>query len=962
MIVDESAIYGSGKGNPADDPRFLDACRAHLESLVRRDRNHPSVIIWSMQNEMRWVDGRDGYREAMPGLTRLMKSLDPTRPVSYDGDNRLVPADWCEIISMHYNIDGTVASWNKEKPLIFGEHGAYHYISPQTCTDLAGPQAYISFEHCLESIGENERLFIEYARREEVTGLTPFNLVNYSHWTFPAEDIPLHWENLETAGPKPVRVRAHSLTINNGLATGDSLNIPNPAYAPVAQACKPATVIPDELDRFFYGGEKLRRSFSIYNDTETPAQVRVSWRLTDARAAVLDQGEIRFTHPPGERIPLQIESNLPEPQTTGQVLLELDLFQAEKLVHHLGLEYKVAPSSLKATPCDTRGKRIFYLGERSGYDWLSSFVPDLIDLRELKSTLLQEAELLIVGPFYSGRADDNLHLLKTFVEKGGCLLVLEQDQFTLGETALSGRKFFSAFMNPPDHPFFAGLAPDDFLYWTPDNPHSPNWRGLVDNAFYKPVQGNFEILLECGEGYFGWGGLLWTPLVSYEIGKGKAVISQLALQANFEKTPQACLLLRNMIESLAARAQPVMGSLQTWLLSRPDSPSEEFLRRIGLNFSPLNIENLPVGSCGVVDPDALTTENLGSIQAFVSQGGRILMLPAQTGHQPELSRLTGAQVLIEQKDSYQLAPEDLPAVYGLTCHDLYRLERATYTPATFFNRPIAGYSIRIPEAVRLLQTVKNPWKEYFLEGLDGEPVKMAIATMNLSEEFQPTPYALNMKVGAGEVVFSQVNLDGTDKSIRIYSRLLANLGADLHNSILEMVRKKSDFAIERLMVQNKEPHHDLAAMTAYYTDPNFLLNNLGEGVYGWMKHLDRRDGFITVPNSAGQTCFLTVFVDSEINRDPSQRETNVLPDSSIVPDLFLDINAPFQIYVNGVLAAEFQSVLQETFKVEYVLLRKGINRLVLVCQAGDSDLRLNAWFLNRYGDPVSGLRYLLTLD
>ena len=80
LIVAESAIYGSGKAMQADHPRFIEACQRHLAALVRRDRNHPSVIIWSMQNEMRWVDGREGYKAAMPELNGSSGSWTPPGP------------------------------------------------------------------------------------------------------------------------------------------------------------------------------------------------------------------------------------------------------------------------------------------------------------------------------------------------------------------------------------------------------------------------------------------------------------------------------------------------------------------------------------------------------------------------------------------------------------------------------------------------------------------------------------------------------------------------------------------------------------------------------------------------------------------------------------------------------------------------------------------------------------------
>ena len=52
-----------------------------LERLVRRDRNHPSVILWSILNEEPIQYTEMGNRVAAP-MARLVKRLDPTRPVT----------------------------------------------------------------------------------------------------------------------------------------------------------------------------------------------------------------------------------------------------------------------------------------------------------------------------------------------------------------------------------------------------------------------------------------------------------------------------------------------------------------------------------------------------------------------------------------------------------------------------------------------------------------------------------------------------------------------------------------------------------------------------------------------------------------------------------------------------------------------------------------------------------------
>ncbi len=177
--------------------------------------------------------------------------------------------------------------------------------------EFAGPAAYTSLERCLASIGREEQLFNEYARREEVTGLTPFNIVNYCAWTFPEHDIPLDWPDLTTPGPKPTVIPAHTLVLNNGLAAGDPRFRPNPSYAAVQASFRPVAVIANEYDTAFFGGESLRRSVCLYNDTERAADVRLVYRLVAAGGAVICHGERSARQLPGEKLEWEFVLPLP---------------------------------------------------------------------------------------------------------------------------------------------------------------------------------------------------------------------------------------------------------------------------------------------------------------------------------------------------------------------------------------------------------------------------------------------------------------------------------------------------------------------------------------------------------------------------------------------------------------------------------------------------------------------------
>ena len=70
-----------GKEGVVQDERILDRALPMLETMIRRDRNHPSVIIWSMANESK-TDNEIGTK-VMRALIRRTKELDPTRLVTF---------------------------------------------------------------------------------------------------------------------------------------------------------------------------------------------------------------------------------------------------------------------------------------------------------------------------------------------------------------------------------------------------------------------------------------------------------------------------------------------------------------------------------------------------------------------------------------------------------------------------------------------------------------------------------------------------------------------------------------------------------------------------------------------------------------------------------------------------------------------------------------------------------------
>ncbi len=83
LVIDEAFdCWREGK-NPYDyHVVFDDWWQRDIESMVLRDRNHPSVIIWSIGNEVLERDGRSDGAKIAQNLANHIRKLDNTRPIT----------------------------------------------------------------------------------------------------------------------------------------------------------------------------------------------------------------------------------------------------------------------------------------------------------------------------------------------------------------------------------------------------------------------------------------------------------------------------------------------------------------------------------------------------------------------------------------------------------------------------------------------------------------------------------------------------------------------------------------------------------------------------------------------------------------------------------------------------------------------------------------------------------------
>jgi beta-galactosidase len=116
-VIDEANIESHGMGYGRESlghaPTWEKAHVDRMTSMVQRDKNHPSVIIWSMGNEAGPGENFEACREAT-------LALDTTRPIHYERYNQAADIDSCMYPSVEWLEN--VGNSDSEKPFVMCEY------------------------------------------------------------------------------------------------------------------------------------------------------------------------------------------------------------------------------------------------------------------------------------------------------------------------------------------------------------------------------------------------------------------------------------------------------------------------------------------------------------------------------------------------------------------------------------------------------------------------------------------------------------------------------------------------------------------------------------------------------------------------------------------------------------------------------------------------------------------------
>lgn len=122
-VIDEANIESHGAGydrrkggSLANNLQFQTPILDRTRDMIERDKNHPSVIIWSLGNESgNGVNFYDSYR--------LIRKLDPTRPIQYEQGAMEWNSDiFCPMYFTPQELEGYAKNPSSDRPLIQCEY------------------------------------------------------------------------------------------------------------------------------------------------------------------------------------------------------------------------------------------------------------------------------------------------------------------------------------------------------------------------------------------------------------------------------------------------------------------------------------------------------------------------------------------------------------------------------------------------------------------------------------------------------------------------------------------------------------------------------------------------------------------------------------------------------------------------------------------------------------------------
>lgn len=696
---------------------------------VKGERNHPSIQIWSIENEWTFIATqnlglRDAWDPFVAKVSDAVLAVDPTRPTMIDGGGAL-KSNSMPVYGDHYvfgsggglnaypdlayqpNVKaggrGTT-EWDRKKPRYIGED-VFAAGHDTKYSYFGGEAVFIGQQAAKPGVGKAMNVLLQGYRWAE------YGAVQF-------------WQT-------------------QNVASGQYLS-----YAPMA-------VFMRQWDTTFGSGEPAKRTFGIFNDTfHTREPIAFSRTLMLGGKKIWSK-TTSHTVLPGQNLKFDEVLAIPTvaARQEGTLLLTLsvggqEMFRDEKSVSVLpplgaiaaakvGPQAKLkietralaqvktqtkapvsspkAPAKIKTPFALSAAQLLVFDPNGSASAFLKRVGQPFTALNSLEN-LSGAAKVLVVGKDALSPQEATSTRLAVYALSGKRVVVLEQTNplkyaALPADIAAQNNQGRTAFLEDSTHPTLRGLQNADFFTWGDD-------EVVYRNAYLKPQRGA-RSLVQVDDN------LKNSALLEIPVGKGIMLLSQLVVGEKSASEPVAAQLMWNLLDYAATykqeyravataisdpqtqKALDVLGLQATKVAGPLQALSDSGVKTALVSATPANLKILAA--------------NLAKVKAFNAAGGTLVLCGLTPEGLGDYNKIVGFDHMIRpmRRERVSFPPLKDPLMSGLSLSDvvLYSNESIFgYQSGKYVASDTFSYLVDFDE-VAPFATFKNPFYENMVNGM-----------------------------------------------------------------------------------------------------------------------------------------------------------------------------------------------------------------------------------------------------
>lgn len=651
--------------------------REQVVAQVKGERNHPSIMIWSLENEWLFINcfnlyGNllDGFEAEIAKTAQAVQAADPTRPVMIDGGGAL-------------------------KSQALPVHGD-HYI-------VGKPEQYPDLAYQAQASGGGRGRWSWDQQRPRFLGEDYFMTGNHPEVACfegesafagkPVRGVAM-WERILQEGYRWAGFGAWQFW----LGQDDTDQSQYVAFAPRAVFCR-------QWDWTFASGAQVPRMWVVFNDSRDPAPLTFAWTLEMGGKRVAGGSRV-CPVPPGGRLDFELPLAVPTtaaPRAESALVLTLtangrEVFRDVKAVSVLNPRHAPGAAAAESKDAMPRVRQVLVFDPRGSVAAALTALRQPFSRATSLDTLPPSGDfVLVIGHDALDAQESTSCRLAALAALGARVVVLEQTQPLRfqglpAELEPDTNQGFTAFLEDAGHPVAWNLQDKDFFTWGPATP-------VYRNA-YRKRGSDSRSLVQCHEL------LRSTALAEVPVGKGLLLLCQLQVGANLDRQVAARQLLLNLVD-YAGAFRRVENKVA---VAADDAPRLlAALDALGLQHSrvpdPLVALDPDLAKIAIV---SATPENLKTLAGsrelteFLKRGGTLMLhglTPAGLG---DYNRIVSVEHMIRpfRRERVLLAPQRDQLMAGLTAGDvvLYSAERIfSWTAGNYVVSDLFSYVVDYDE-------------------------------------------------------------------------------------------------------------------------------------------------------------------------------------------------------------------------------------------------------------------------